>query len=877
MTTDTQKTTQDAVSESAALKEIVGWAATRPPWQQDALGILIETGTISDSDLDSLVATCIDPILSTGKLKKYSDSSSDSSKDPVSLIAIRDPLGINALADGQELKFAPSGLTIIYGDNGSGKSGYVRILKSACHTRDGNTQILRDLEDTQETPQSATIEYRKGLGDETVHWEPSKDSNSDLPSVSIFDSRSANIHVEKTNAVAYIPRPMQILERLAACCDDVKAKLVAQIAELRSKTPAAIKNPSLSKDSAAGAFLHSLSGTSKVSQLEALSEFTGEDEKRLQTLEADLSQSGPVLRATLTSQLSRLEDLLRRTDALCAASDAENFAKRDELEELVNTTTEAAKAASSELFSSAALPDIGQEAWKQLWQSARHYSDSAAYKNKEFPRLDVPGDLCVLCHQPLTEEVISRWTTFEDYIQGSTQAAADKAAKNLAEWNQTLSSSLMSTSDIRGICELIEAELSNKSLAKEIRRYGLISAWRLRALMRGASAPCKAPVRPDLGIVEAVKSLEGRISEISTSEDSPERLALEKEVIELTDCRNLQLIREDVRSEIERLAEIVKLQTAVKKTAKNTVTLKNKEITDKIVTNALRGRFSREVDKLKLTCAPVELRKIKDRSAVSYFQVVFVERPDEPVADIFSEGEHRCVALAAFLAELVTSSDYSGIVFDDPMSSLDHIHRKSVAARLVEEAAHRQVIIFTHDLTFLYELRRESEAKGVSVHYQTIRSKNSKPGFVESELPTKAKSAREMVAALRQELKADKGEFDQWKEQRRVLFCKGFIEQLREAWDQGIADFIFPVLGRFENAIKGSTLYKLEVLTEDDVKTVTSARSRLSEDLHASAETLNPTEVSHQQLKDEIGKLEDWLADIFERQKNAEKPSVSYT
>ena len=172
------------------------------------------------------------------------------------------------------------------------------------------------------------------------------------------------------------------------------------------------------------------------------------------------------------------------------------------------------------------------------------------------------------------------------------------------------------------------------------------------------------------------------------------------------------------------------------------------------------------------------------------------------------------------------------------MSSLDHIHRKAVAARLIEEAEHRQVIVFTHDLTFLFELRREAEAKDRPVHYQTVCRKQSKPGFVEGELPMKAKSAQQLAQSLRSELKeAKQQQFDSWNDAKRTVFSKGLIEQLREAWDQGIADFIFPVLGRFDNSIKGTSLFKLAVMDEDDVKTVTAARGRLSEDLHASAET----------------------------------------
>jgi len=51
------------------------------------------------------------------------------------------------------------------------------------------------------------------------------------------------------------------------------------------------------------------------------------------------------------------------------------------------------------------------------------------------------------------------------------------------------------------------------------------------------------------------------------------------------------------------------------------------------------------------------------------------------------------------------------------MSSLDHIYRARVAKRLAEEAQHRQVIVFTHDLGFLFEITRESKAIEVPLRY----------------------------------------------------------------------------------------------------------------------------------------------------------------
>jgi hypothetical protein len=176
----------------------------------------------------------------------------------------------------------------------------------------------------------------------------------------------------------------------------------------------------------------------------------------------------------------------------------------------------------------------------------------------------------------------------------------------------------------------------------------------------------------------------------------------------------------------------------------------------------------------------------------------------------------------------------------------------------------------------LFELRREAEAKGCPIAYQTVRRRQERPGFVEGELPNKAKSAFQLTNALRSELKAVKSEYDGWGDTKRTIFAKGMIEQLRESWDQGIADFVYPVLARFDNQIKGTSLCKLAVLTEEDVQICTDARRRLSEDLHASAETLNPATVTHASLVAEIAKLDEWLHSVFKRQKEAEPQPTSY-
>jgi hypothetical protein len=193
----------------------------------------------------------------------------------------------------------------------------------------------------------------------------------------------------------------------------------------------------------------------------------------------------------------------------------------------------------------------------------------------------------------------------------------------------------------------------------------------------------------------------------------------------------------------------------------------------------------------------------------------------------------------------------------------------------VEEAEHRQVIVFTHDLVFLYELRREAEKANRPIAFRNVRRRQDKPGHIENELPDKAKSGLEMCNALRSSLKSAKPTFDKLTDTQRTTFCKGTIGQLRDAWEQAISDYVRPVLERFDNKVKPTSIFKLGILTEDDVKSVMEAQSRLSEDLHSSAQALNPEALSLDDLLSEVKALEEWIQSIRDRQKNAVKPALN--
>ena len=74
----------------------------------------------------------------------------------------------------------------------------------------------------------------------------------------------------------------------------------------------------------------------------------------------------------------------------------------------------------------------------------------------------------------------------------------------------------------------------------------------------------------------------------------------------------------------------------------------------------------------------------------------------------------------------------SGIILDDPVTSLDLEWRDTIAKILAKEAKNRQVIVFTHDLPFLYLLLKSAEENVLKkeVHWIKRGDIDDQPGYV---------------------------------------------------------------------------------------------------------------------------------------------------
>jgi energy-coupling factor transporter ATP-binding protein EcfA2 len=866
-------------AEGEALANILAWSADSPGWQRDALRRLATQAALEPAEIDELASICKGDnpavLLEAGHLRGPNRDQGE-----VYLRQVHGVRHVNALAPDQRLTLHRVGLTIIYGDNGSGKSGYARILKKVCRARmlGRAEEIVPDIYDAAPGTPSATIEYAISGQNRSCTWQLGQAADTALSGISVFDSRTANVHVDDTNDVAYTPFPLKLLGALAQLCKSVKDKLAAEIAQIKMQTSEAIRMPACSRDTAVGKLMARLTANTAPATVEALATLTQAEQDRLAQLTSDLAGDPARAARQLAALKTKVDGHIARLDRLFASisDDTANNLRRLAVDS--DAARRAAEAASSALFRDEPLPQIGSEVWQALWASARAFSDAEAYPERRFPVTD-SGSVCVLCQQELTPVAADRFNRFEAFVRDDSQQRADTARVAYDRVLATFKGDAVSLAEFANIETTVRDELRQDALATEIRGATLRALWRHRQIRRRHTSPNAAIDVPVTeysrqALVDQAAGIETRANALAAEAGSPARTALLAERAELADRQWLGGIKADVLAEIERQKKIALLEVAQRDTATNRVTTKSTEIAQALVTDALRTQFAREVASFEIAGLAVELRQQNSVQGIPRFKVALTRKPTAAVGQVLSEGEHRCVALAAFMAELATTENKSGIVFDDPVSSLDHMHREAVAKRLVAEAAHRQVIVFTHDLAFLFELNRAADDAQPKppVAICSISRGADKAGFCRSEPPFKARRVSDITTSLSNQLAGERYHFEQGNLDEWRKSVKSIAATLRDTWEIAVEEAVGHVIRRLSNEVKTPGLVKLTAITVPDCEAMRDGFGRCSELLHSAAAALNRPLPRPEVLTAEIDALASWADSLRQRQGAARLP-----
>ena len=512
----------------SVLQEIFSWAKDLPPWEVDALSGLLSKPSLTMADYENLFALLKaehgipDP---KGRVPTKLDANiaplPSQSADQVQLTAIKNLVRVNAIAEARKLPIGAAGLTVVYGDNGAGKSGYSRVLKKACRARDQLEPILPNAhKPAGGAPAEADFEIAVNGTTKDCHWINGKPAPPELSSIAIFDSRCARAYLDSEDDFSYVPYGLDVFESLAAVCRQLKTMVDAEYAQ---STPDLTAFALLQGKTEVGKLIAQLSAKTTTAEIDALGVLTADEVALHASLDATLKENNAKEKAT------RLTILAKRITAVANAAQEKALWVNSTVYGNLKTLAEAYYGARSAASLAAQqfkegehlLPGTGGEAWRALFEAARKFAGES-HAEHAFPDLG-SDSLCPLCQQPLNEGA-ARLQKFEAFIMQEAEKSMQARRAALSE----AYSALMRRSLDLGLDDLTygEIEALDKPLAEQSRSFeGDLTAR--RDLVKAAIVAESWPDVPT-DLVDPSVQLHALASKVRTEADTLEKAADEQ-------------------------------------------------------------------------------------------------------------------------------------------------------------------------------------------------------------------------------------------------------------------------------------------------------------------------------------------------------------
>ncbi len=870
---------------------LVTWSEKLPFWQRDALRRIAQQGFLTEEDKTELEqALYFEHGLEEKKimLEPLQDNHCQikaSKSEKIILCSIGSIKNINRLSENQSpLRFATNGITLIYGDNGSGKSGYCRISKAVCRARSVDPILGNVFSDAKADTPSAIIEWKKESSESknSYQWEAEKSVPAELSTISVFDTANASIYVDGKNQLEYLPYEVDIVSQLANVCADFIKNVDGHITAAKNQNyviPSFIDGTDVAQLIGKIRSSKIISSLPAIADIERLAKWDEKDEVELNSLRKDL-ENDPAQQAEIRRQCHEicksLASKFEEVEANFTADVIEYYLDQKEKLNIAKTASElAAKADLGDM----PLSDVGSDVWKALYKHARAYGE-IAYPDKAFPYTDTDA-VCVLCQQPLGEDARQRFIKFDEFVEGKATQEYEEQTKKYTDIIKGYSNlDIPKTEDVRQRLAMISnLDQVRKGIADEIiERCLKLHEIKDLVLSLLTSQEVVSETPQIVSVVPTLKSLMAQL-EIEKSQfaqvvtDPLIKAEKLKRMNELIDRKTLsensaQVIA--VRNLTERDLKLANCRASLKT---GSLSSKITQLRKEYFTDKLNEYIREEIDVLGLSYLNVSVVDNTDKGTSQFSADIGVKQKISKAkrADILSEGEQRALALACYFAEARMNEVRNGLIVDDPVSSLDQLRIRKVAERISKAAKDQhQIIVFTHNLVFFNELREAASQHNIPLISHVIHSENGEEFGVikEDSLPLLARKVNERKAVLGEKLNAAKSVLPINRVDYEPL-VKSFYSELREAWERCVEEVLLAgVVQRFQEGVKTLSLGSV-VVTDEDYREIYFAMKKASEySGHDRAISRDMALPSHDELAQDLETLNQYVKVIKKRNRD---------
>lgn len=838
-------------------EKLLNWINTMPLWVRKATLLYYQQNMITDADIKKLADYCLEDdgnfkveginLISHGENKGFAIKSIDNVE------------GVNAISSTKPLVFSKNGITVVYGLNGAGKSGYIRIFKMIAGAK-YREEIKGNIYSGTIISPKATIT----LVDEDGH-DVSYECDLKIPgqyeelrNIDIFDTKISSAYVNEAKEAAYEPWVFSLFSEMANVANKIRS-------ELKSRESKYIVSeygfPENLKETEAYKKIQDVTWKSKIENFPT--EWSEEQENNLQ----DLKQKNQI--EVVQAQIRQFEFELKNIKLIQGYFESygtyfgtEVWSKiiqyKQEWKEAFEAKTAAEllfKQNSSELDAES----VGVDAWKKLWKYARQYYNQVLEQKKEKP-FTKQGGICPLCRQVInTQEASARIETIDTYVNGKVVEKEVSAFKAYEEAVRQYPKP-KSKEEITTLVEsagMKEKEQTFYACQEELERFAELIKDDLK--------------NTELSLVklEAVITLladqyaivENKINELKPLVSLEENQALLQKIKEYEADKLLVSVHAIIAENIKKLKSLHELEIAKKKTLTNKITVQSKMLAEQMITAEYVNRFDNELK--DLTKSGIEMKLVQQKAGRGKipYKVVLCDVSGNQIApqDILSEGENRVTSLAAFFAESSGRSENTPLIVDDPISSLDYSYEAKVIDRLVKVAEHRQVIVFTHRISMVVGINEVASNLGVAYNEISLLSSKTRKG-VPADVSNMGGKVKSQLNNLINDNLSKLRKMDEFSPEYKSLFhntCQDF----RNIVEKSVEDELLGgVVKRFRKEVQTKNrLAKLAEITTADCNLIDRLMTRYSYYDHSMSDETPLLELTIDELESDLIELKNWF------------------
>lgn len=627
--------------------------------------------------------------------------------ESLTIQSLSDVTGVNALVEGNSIE-PHEGLTVLFGENGTGKTGYARIFKALAASRTAGT-ILGNIDDDAPSQPSARITFNLGSNQKEYVWTGNQ-GVAPFTRISIFDNPSVSFHVDDDLEYVYVPASLALFNYVISGIKLVQSHIEEATKSLRNTGPSiSTRFPRASK---VYPFIESLGAATDLPHLQALADTRSDVDDRI----AELRQTVAKLEANLldseiaaTKRLERA--LFQATQAAKAVAEFPNQRYSTELRKLSELQA-SYRAFRSTLFEAAELPAEPDENWSSFIEAGGIYQEHLTSVGVH------DQTRCPYCRQVLNQgaqELVRKYSELlEDSINSDLRAAQELLQSFASPINN------LEMVDVVALTQEYEQSRTRPEYFSEITRtvtaVSTVQGHMKSGTEVGDDFASIAAVDAST-LAEGLGTTRSRLKDLQAQANtSAETLVSKKqELAELVAAaelgRSWKII--ELRVKDAKLLDRLEALSRPIPGMLRAVTELAKVASDQMINESFETYFREECESLRAPRLRLEFVGRQGRA-----QRRRVLNGKHKPSQVLSEGEQKVLAIADFLAEARLSGISAPVIFDDPVSSLDHRRISEVARRISALAEASQVIVFTHDILFATTLLQLMESSGRCSYFQ---------------------------------------------------------------------------------------------------------------------------------------------------------------